>query len=73
METLVLEITWDTYEAKVFSMFTVGIIALIMLICTIVVCVDGLIDIVTHVKKAVESPRPKDLEMMNEDRDQILV
>ena len=73
METLLVEITWDTYESKVITLVSVGIIFLIGLLCTVMGAVNGLFDIVAHVKKAVESKRPKDLEMMNEDRDQILV
>ena len=63
---------WNSYEERVLYTVSFGIIFLIGLIYTIAGAVNGLIDIVDHIKKAVESKRPKDLEMMNEDRDQIL-
>ena len=69
METLLLKITWVTYGAMVVNMVAVGILVLVMLLCTIAVCFDGLMELIDYVKKAVASPRSKDLEM-NDDRDQ---
>ena len=55
----------------VLDLVAVGILALVMLICTIAVCVEGLIELTDYAKKTVASPRSKDLKMMSDDRDQI--
>ena len=39
------------------DLVAVGILALVMLICTIAVCVEGLIELTDHAKKAGASPR----------------
>ena len=55
----------------VLDLVAVGILVLVMILCTIAVCFDGLMELIDCAKKAVASPRSKDLKMMSDDRDQI--